>query len=57
MRELENVVVPRGPVIVPLREPALASAMVTADKAPIVATTARSFFMVWLSSLYRRRSA
>jgi hypothetical protein len=42
-------VVPRGPEIDPLREPALASATVTADTAPMIAAMARSFFMVWLS--------
>src|ERR1700682_2265662 len=48
-RELENVVVPRGPEIDPLREPALASTMAAADKAPAIAATAKNFFMGWLS--------
>src|SRR6202171_1840066 len=48
-RELESVVVPRGPEIDPLREPALASTMAAADKAPAIAAIAKSFFMGWLS--------
>src|ERR1700682_3980626 len=48
-RELESVVVPRGPEIDPLREPALASTMAAADKAPAIAAMAKSFFMGWLS--------
>jgi two-component system OmpR family response regulator len=48
-REPANVVVPRGPEIDPLREPALASTMAAADKAPAIAAMAKSFFMGWLS--------
>jgi two-component system OmpR family response regulator len=43
-------VVPRGPEIDPLREPALASATTAADNAPLIARMARNFFMAWLSS-------
>jgi hypothetical protein len=49
LREPEKVETPRGPEIVPLREPALASTTAAVDRAPAITEMARSLFMILLS--------
>jgi hypothetical protein len=48
-REPEKVETPRGPEIVPLREPALASATAASDSAPVTMAMATNFIMIMLS--------